>query len=373
MVVFGTRPEALKLAPVIAALRDRGAKPLVCATGQHDDLLRQALSWTGLGLDVDLGLMRPNQDLNQLTSALIAGLSNVFRLRQPERVIVQGDTSSALAAALAAYHLRIPVAHVEAGLRTGDTGQPWPEELNRRTISLIADQHFAPTARAAEALIAEGVRRAAIHVTGNTSIDALQAMRVRIAGDPMVCTETAPVLSAAAGKRLLLVTCHRRENHGAGLAEIAAAIRALAGRDDVLVALALHPNPAVAEPMEVALRHVANVYLLPPLDYACFVRLLSRSDLVLTDSGGVQEEAPAVGKPVLVLRDVTERMEGVIAGTAKLVGARSQRIVAEACLLLDNPTAYARMARAGSPYGDGRASERIAAVLTGEAEEALRV
>jgi UDP-N-acetylglucosamine 2-epimerase (non-hydrolysing) len=366
MVVLGTRPEALKLAPVIGALRQRDLHPRICVTGQHRDLLDQALRPAGIKPDIDLALMRPEQTLNDLTASIISGLSEVFGTERPDRVIVQGDTSSAMAGALAAHHLKIPVSHVEAGLRSGDTSQPWPEEFNRRAIGAIADQHFAPTTRAAQALLSEGVPAGAVHMTGNTAVDALFAMRLQIAADPLICEPVMPVLSAAQGRRLILVTCHRRENHGAGLAEIAAGIRALAARPDLFFAVAVHPNPEVSGPIGKSLQGLGNVMLLPPLDYACFVRLLSAAHLVLTDSGGIQEEAPALGKPVLILRETTERPEGVEAGTARLVGARAQRIVAETCRLLDNPEAYARMARAHSPYGDGRAAERIAAVLAGE-------
>ncbi|HEV2568149.1 non-hydrolyzing UDP-N-acetylglucosamine 2-epimerase [Sphingomonas sp.] len=371
LVVVGTRPEALKLAPVIHALHSRGIKPRICATGQHGDLLKQALEGFHVRADIDLALMQPDGNLNELSARLISGISSVLAAERPERVVVQGDTSSAFAGALAAYHLKIPVSHVEAGLRSGDTAQPWPEEFNRRAIGAIADQHFAPTSRAARALLAEGVQPSAIHITGNTAIDALLAMRLRIAADPIACEAVTPVLGAARGRRLILVTCHRRENLGSGVTEIASAVRALAARGDLFLAVALHPNPAAREPLHAALEGLANVMLLPPLDYACFVRLLSAAHVVLTDSGGLQEEAPALGKPVLVLRNTTERMEGVEAGTAKLVGVRAQRIVAETCLLLDNPEAHARMARAHSPYGDGRAAERIAAVLAGETAPAI--
>ena len=370
MVVLGTRPEALKLAPVVECLDQRGARPFVCSTGQHGTLLDQALRTTGLKPDRDLGLMRTNQDLNALTAALISALSVLFKTEQPGRVIVQGDTTTAMSAALAAHQLKLPVSHVEAGLRTSDVGQPWPEEFNRRAIALVADQHFAPTAKAAAALISEGVPPQTVHVTGNTSIDALLAARLQITSNPLACEPVASVLSAARGRRLLLVTCHRRENHGAGLTEIAAAIRALSARDDVYIAVTVHPNPQVQKQIGAALGDLSNISLLPPLDYACFVRLLSASYIVLTDSGGVQEEAPTLGKPVLVLRNVTERIEGIEAGTAKLVGTRAQRIVAETCLLLDNPEVHSRMARAISPYGDGRAAERIATILTGEAASA---
>jgi UDP-N-acetylglucosamine 2-epimerase (non-hydrolysing) len=372
MVVLGTRPEALKLAPVIQSLHGRGIRPRVCATGQHGDLVQTALDGSGIRPDINLGLMRPEQSLNELTARLILGISDVLAAERPDRIIVQGDTSSAFAGALAAHHLQVPVSHVEAGLRSGDTTQPWPEEFNRRAIGAIADQHFAPTRRAAQALQAEGVRSHTIYVTGNTSIDALLATRLRIAADPLVCEPVTPVLTAARGRRLLVVTCHRRENQGEGLIELAAAIRALATRKDVFVAVALHPNPDVQGPIKAALGDVANVILLPPLDYPCFVRLLSAAHIVLTDSGGVQEEAPTLGKPVLILRQTTERMEGVEAGTAKLVGARAQRIVAETCLLLDNPEAHVRMARAHSCYGDGHAADRIAAILAGESATAMR-
>jgi UDP-N-acetylglucosamine 2-epimerase (non-hydrolysing) len=372
MVVLGTRPEALKLVPVIEALRRRDARLRICVTGQHRDLLDQVLGPAGIRPDIDLDLMRPGHDLNRLTASMLSGLSNVLAAEQPDRVIVQGDTSSAMTGALAAHHLKIPVSHVEAGLRSGDTGHPWPEEFNRKAISVIADQHFAPTTRAAEALLSEGVPADTVHITGNTAVDALFAMRLQIAADPLICGPVIPVLSAAQGRKLILVTCHRRENHGAGLAEVAAGVRALSARDDLFFALALHPNPEVTGPMSKALAGLDHVSLLPPLDYASFVRLLSAAHIVLTDSGGVQEEAPALGKPVLILRETTERPEGIEAGTARLVGAKAQRIVAEACRLLDNADAYARMARAHSPYGDGRAAERIAAILTGEQRQPIR-
>lgn len=372
MVVLGTRPEALKLVPVIEALRQRDVPLRICVTGQHRGLLDQVLGPAGIRPDVDLDLMRPDQNLNELAASMISGLSEVLASERPERVIVQGDTSSAMAGALAAHHLKISVSHVEAGLRSGDSGHPWPEEFNRKAIGAIADQHFAPTKRAAEALLAEGVPVEAVHVTGNTAVDALFAMRLQIAADPLICGPVIPVLSAAQGRKLILVTCHRRENHGAGLAEVAAGVRALSARDDLFFALALHPNPDVTGPMSKALAGLQNVALLPPLDYACFVRLLSAAHIVLTDSGGIQEEAPALGKPVLILRETTERPEGVEAGTARLVGARAQRIVAETCRLLDNPDAYARMARAHSPYGDGRAAERIAAILAREQQPARK-
>lgn len=367
LVVLGTRPEALKLVPVIDALHARGTVPRVCHTGQHRELADQVLTSAGLKADIDLDLMRAGQSLTQLTASLLTGISDMLAAERPDRVIVQGDTNSAFAAALAAHHLRIPVSHVEAGLRSGDPSQPWPEEFNRRAITATTDQHFAPTARAAQALRSEGVRPDEIYVTGNTAIDALFAMRLKITTDPLACLSVLPVLAQANGRRLILVTCHRRESHGAGIAEVVAAIRALSGRSDVFIVIALHANPQASEPLQYGLSGLGNVALLPALDYASFVRLLSAAHLVLTDSGGVQEEAPALGKPVLVLRDTTERPEGVEAGTARLVGTRAQRIIAETCRLLDRPEAHARMARAHNPYGDGRAAERIADILTGAA------
>jgi UDP-N-acetylglucosamine 2-epimerase (non-hydrolysing) len=361
LVVFGTRPEAIKLAPVIKALRLRDIPVRTCATAQHRELLDRALA-PELVPDIDLNLMRPRQSLATLTARMIAALDRVFAAERPERVIVQGDTATALAAAQAAYFRGIPVAHIEAGLRTGDLGAPHPEEGNRRMIGAIADMHFAPTAGAAQALRKEGVPAARIHVTGNTVVDALYDVRARLGRDPVLAGAARQVIDRSAGKRLILVTCHRRESFAAA-PEIAAAIRALASRPDVLIALPLHPNPAIRRPLETALGESPNVLLLEPLGFAPFVSLLSAAHFVLTDSGGVQEEAPVLGTPVLVMRNVTERPEGVAAGTARLVGTRAQRIVSEACLLLDNPAAHARMARAHSPYGDGRAAERIADII----------
>jgi UDP-N-acetylglucosamine 2-epimerase (non-hydrolysing) len=293
---------------------------------------------------------------------MMAALDRVLVAEQPERVIVQGDTATALAAAQAGYFRGIPVAHVEAGLRTGDLSAPHPEEGNRRMIGAVADMHFAPTTGSAQALRKEGVVTARIHVTGNTVVDALHAVRARLFHDPDLAGAARTVLDRCGDRRLILVTCHRRESFAAA-PEIAGAIRLLAQRRDVLVALPLHPNPAIRRPLERALTGEANVELLAPLDFAPFVALLSAACFVLTDSGGVQEEAPVLGTPALVMRDVTERPEGVAAGTARLVGTRAQRIASEACLLLDNPAAHARMARAHSPYGDGRAAERIADVI----------
>jgi UDP-N-acetylglucosamine 2-epimerase (non-hydrolysing) len=367
-VVFGTRPEALKLWPVVEALRRAGASIRLCSTGQHRDLLNQIVQATNLAPDIDLRVMEANQSLSGLTCRLLSSLSELFDRERPERLIVQGDTCTAFAAALAAHHLQIPVAHVEAGLRSGDNRQPWPEEFNRKAISAIADMHFAPTEHAAQTLFSEGQPAERVFVTGNTAIDALFATRARISADPALCEPVRPVLERSRGKHLILVTCHRRENLHDPLLEIAAGLRALAARKDVHIVLPTHPNPVARERLSQALAGVANIELPPPLDHACFVRLLAAAHIVLTDSGGIQEEAPAMGKPVLVLRDRTERIEAVLAGSSRLIGTRAQRIAAETCRLLDNPTAHARMARLQSPYGDGRAGERIAAILTGNSD-----
>jgi UDP-N-acetylglucosamine 2-epimerase (non-hydrolysing) len=358
MIVFGTRPEAIKLFPVIDAVRARSDLSLrVVSSGQHRDLLDQAMAITGIVPDIDLALMTPGQTLEVLVARLIAAIGDVLRHERPDRVVVQGDTSTAMAAALAAHHLAIPVSHVEAGLRSGDLAHPWPEEANRRIIALLADQHFAPTERAAEALRGEGIDPATIHVTGNTGIDALRIMRARLADRPALAAALDPVLAKAGTRRIVLVTIHRRENWQ-GLDGVAAALATLAARPDCAIVLPLHPNPAL-DP----LRRIAGVTIVPPLDYPQFVRLLARAHLVLTDSGGVQEEAPAFGVPVLVMRDTTERPEGIVAGTARLVGTDRARIVTAASTLLDDSAAWTAMARAHNPFGDGHAAPRIAALI----------
>lgn len=368
MVVLGTRPEAIKLIPVIEALRRRGMAVRVCATAQHRHLLDQALG--GLRPDIDLDLMRSGQSLGGTTGRIVTALDKVFAAERPERVIVQGDTATACAGAQAAFYRQIPVAHVEAGLRTGDLSAPHPEEGNRRMISMIADWHFAPTTAAALALQNEGVAPEKILVTGNTVVDALHQVRARLQMQPELAGAALTVLNRCHGRKLVLVTCHRRESFAAA-DDIADAIRALAMRRDVLIALPLHPNPAIRRPLEQALRNVENVALLEPLDFAPFVALLSAAYLVLTDSGGVQEEAPVMGVPALVMRDTTERPEGVAAGTARLVGTDSRRIVTEVCRLLDDAKAHAGMSHAHSPYGDGRAAERIADALAATSAERL--
>jgi UDP-N-acetylglucosamine 2-epimerase (non-hydrolysing) len=364
LVIFGTRPEAIKLFPVIHELRRHPQLDTVCCvTGQHRELLQQVLDIAGIVPDIDLGLMQPGQSLDALTTRLLLSLGEVMDRTQPTRVMVQGDTATAMVGALTAYYRRIPVSHVEAGLRSGNLYHPWPEEVNRKIIGTIADQHFAPTETSAAALRAENVDPATIHVTGNTVIDALHAMRARIDADPGLAAGMDGLLTRAGGRRIIVVTTHRRENFGGGMEAIGRAIARIAARDDTYIAFPIHPNPNVRAPMHALLTGRDNVEIIDPLDYPNFVRLLAHSHVVLTDSGGVQEEAPGFGKPVLVMRDTTERPEGVTAGTAKLVGTGEDQIFDAVTLLLDDANAYAAMARAHNPFGDGQASGRIAKVI----------
>jgi UDP-N-acetylglucosamine 2-epimerase (non-hydrolysing) len=364
LVVFGTRPEAIKLFPVIRALGQRpGIRVRTCVTAQHRGLLDQVLAIADLSPDVDLDLMEPGQSLDRLTARLLVGLGETMDAERPDLVVVQGDTATAMAGALAAYYRRIPVAHVEAGLRSGDIHHPWPEEVNRRIVAPIAAHHFAPTDTAAAALLAETIDPATVHVTGNTVIDALHWTEARVAADPSLAAGLDDVARRFAGKRIVLVTTHRRENFGGGMEAIARAIGRIAARADVAVLFPVHPNPAVGPVMDAILGHRENVARIEPLDYPHFVRALGLCDLVLTDSGGVQEEAPALGKPVLVMRETTERPEGIVAGTARLVGTDEDRIVSEVFTLLDDSEAHAAMARAHNPFGDGHAADRIAETL----------
>ena len=363
LVVFGTRPEAIKLFPVVRALAQRpGLRVRTCVTAQHRGLLDQVMAIAGLSPDIDLDLMEPGQSLDRLTARLLTGLGEVMDREKPARVVVQGDTATAMAGALAGYYRRIPVAHVEAGLRSGDIYHPWPEEVNRRIVAPIADLHFAPTATAAAALARENVT-AGVHVTGNTVIDALHWTQGRIAAEPALAAGLDAVAARFAGKRIVLVTTHRRENFGGGMESIARAIARIAERPDVAVLFPVHPNPNVGPVMDAILGERANVARMAPLDYPHFVRALGLCHLALTDSGGVQEEAPALARPVLVMRETTERPEGVAAGTARLIGADEDRIVSEVFTLLDDKAAYAAMARAHNPYGDGHAAARIAGVI----------
>ncbi len=357
LAVYGTRPEAIKMAPVLAALgrRPESFAVRVCTTGQHREMLDQVQDLLGLRPDLDLRLMRPDQTLNGLTAAALAAIDGVLAAEAPDWLLVQGDTTTAMAAALAAFHRRIRVGHVEAGLRTGDLRRPFPEEANRRIVDLLADALFAPTARARDTLLAEGCDPTRVHVVGNTVIDALET----IAGEL-----SEPVHS---GRTEVLVTVHRRESFGAPLVEIFSALRRLAESfPDVDWIYPVHRNPNVQGPAHEILGGLPNLHLHEPFDYRELVRRLMRCRFALTDSGGIQEEAPTFGKPVLVLRETTERPEGIEAGVARLVGADRETIFAEASRLLISETAYLAMARAGNPYGDGHAGERIAAILAGE-------
>lgn len=356
LIVLGTRPEAIKLAPVILeALRaaDRFT-PVVVTTGQHREMLDQVLHLFGLRADVDLGIMSHDQDLRDITTHALDGLYDTIREHRPDCVVVQGDTTTAFVGALAAFYHQIPVAHVEAGLRSYDRRQPFPEEINRRLISHIADYHFAPTDAARCNLIAEGVDKDRIWVTGNTGIDALLGILER----------TRTRHGGRRTGRTLLVTAHRRENHGEPMRRICQALLRLVGRfRDVRVVFPVHLSPRVRETVFPLLADHPRIDLRDPLDYREFVLAMDDADVILTDSGGVQEEAPSLHKPVLVLRDKTERLEGVEAGTAFLVGTDEDAIVSETALLLQDPVRYERAARAVNPYGDGHASARILEVL----------
>ena len=364
MTVFGTRPEAIKMFPVVNALQNReGIDVRVCVTAQHREMLDQVLDIAHITPDVDLDLMTPDQSLDTLLARLVTGLGETFEAEKPDRILIHGDTLTTMAATLAAYFRKIPVGHVEAGLRSGNIYHPWPVEVNRKVAGAVADLHFAPTEAAAGALRAENVPANRIHVTGNTVIDALLATRARIDEEPALAAGLDPLVTRFAGKRIIAVTSHRRENFGDGMKAIADAIAGIAARPDVAVIFPVHPNPQVRSAMEPILGALPNIALIDPLDYPHFVRLLGMSTLVLTDSGGVQEEAPSLGKPVLVMRETTERPEGVAAGTARLVGTDKNRIVSEIFSLLDDEGAYNAMTRAHNPFGDGRAANRIAEIV----------
>jgi UDP-N-acetylglucosamine 2-epimerase (non-hydrolysing) len=362
--VFGTRPEAVKMAPVVRALAETpGVDSRVCVTAQHRQMLDQVLDLFQIRPDVDLDLMREDQSLGELSAAIFTHLDPVLEDLRPDWVLVQGDTTTVAVAALLAYYRRIRVGHVEAGLRTHDKWQPFPEEVNRRVAGAAADLHFAPTAWARDNLRKENVPEEAIVVTGNPVIDALHFVAGQDPPAETLSLLTNLGLDSPGGKRLALVTAHRRENFGRPLEDICAALKALAARGDVEIVYPVHLNPNVQEPVQRLLAGAPGVTLLPPLDYLPLVHLMKRAALILTDSGGIQEEAPAFGVPVLVLRQVTERPEGVQAGVLKLVGTDPGRIQAEAAHLLDDPHAHAAMARAVNPFGDGQAAGRIVKAL----------
>lgn len=365
LVVFGTRPEAIKMAPLVKALQlDANFDVEICVTAQHRQMLDQVLELFGISPDYDLNLMKAGQDLTDITSSVLTGMREVLRKAKPSIVLVHGDTSTAFAASLAAFYEKIEVGHVEAGLRTGNPYSPWPEEMNRRLTGSIAALHFAPTERARDNLVMEGVNERCIHVTGNTVVDALLSIVNRIRSDEPLQKELDRKFSyLKRNKRLILVTGHRRENFGSGFDEICIALKKISERGDVDILYPVHLNPRVQEPVNRILGNISGVHLVEPLDYLPFVYLMDRSFLILTDSGGIQEEAPSLGKPVLVMRDTTERPEAVAAGTVKLVGVNCNHIIEATNDLLDNESSYQVFSRIHNPYGDGSTSQAIVKIL----------
>jgi UDP-N-acetylglucosamine 2-epimerase (non-hydrolysing) len=362
LVVFGTRPEAIKMAPVVAALKARPERfeTVVAVTAQHREMLDQVTSLFGIVPDHDLGIMTHGQTLADVLSRSVSGLDIVFETERPDVCLVQGDTTTTFAAAVAAFYRKVPVGHVEAGLRSFDPHHPFPEEINRRLTSVCADWHFAPTMLAAQRLENEGVNTDRIYVTGNTVIDAL----LQVAGRDYEFPPGVIRDAIESGRRIVLVTLHRRENWGAPVDGVCAALRELVeARPDIHVLFATHANPAIRDRVDSELSGTERIDLLDPLDYLPFVKLMDRATLILSDSGGIQEEAPSLGTPVLVMRDVTERPEAIQAGTVKLVGTDTARIVREASALLDDAGAYAAMSQAANPFGDGTAALQIVEIL----------
>lgn len=372
LVVFGTRPEAIKLAPVISRLKAQGPKieTIVCVTAQHREMLDQVLRIFEIHPDYDLGIMKANQDLFDVTSNALMGLKDVVQRENPDIVVVQGDTTTAFAAGLAAFYSKILVGHVEAGLRTYNKYSPFPEEKNRHLLSAITDYHFAPTDWSKSNLLKEGISEAAVWVTGNTVIDALMMISEKQRREDcrkkwIDYFENKFGLSKQFnGKRIILVTGHRRENFGEGFENICLSLKEIASaRDDVVIIYPVHLNPNVQKPVRSIINDIPNIHLISPLDYEPFVFLMRQAYIILTDSGGIQEEAPSLGKPVLVMRNTTERPEGIRAGIVKLVGTDKNSIVNSTLQLLDDPTVYGEMSEASNPYGDGKAAERIVEVL----------
>ncbi len=373
LTVIGTRPEAIKMAPLIRRLQ---AMPdfevFVCSTGQHREMIKQVFDLFSIAPDADLQVMQPDQKLGDLTGRVLSGMESVIAEQRPDRVLVHGDTTTTMAATLAAYYRKVPVGHVEAGLRTRNIYAPWPEEVNRRVTDAIADRLYAPTPSSRDNLLSEGVAPSNIVVTGNTVIDALLDIVNGPLAKPTVQSELAARLPWFSDRRkTILVTCHRRESYGEGFRDVCAALAELAQRPDVQIVFPIHRNPNVRAEFSL-LGEYSNVKLIEPLDYLDFVYAQSKSHFILTDSGGVQEEAPSLGKPVLVMREVTERPEAVAAGTVELVGTDTGRIVRAATTLLDNPSAYAAMSAIHNPYGDGNACARIIASLVEDFDHAGR-
>jgi len=374
MLIFGTRPEAIKMAPIISCLKTKtkNLRPIVCVTAQHREMLDQVLNIFHIIPDYDLNIMRPSQNLFSITANTLMGLKGILMKEQPDMVLVQGDTTTAFIAGLAAYYLKIPVGHVEAGLRTYNKYSPFPEEVNRRLLSALADINFAPTDWAKSNLLKEGVPASKIVVTGNTVVDALLAIKSRqqtestgkLWKEYFRKSWNLVIPEKTTDKKLILVTGHRRENFGESFRNICFALKKIAiARKDVVIVYPVHLNPNVQLPVKAILGGVANIYLIKPLEYEPFIYLMDHAYLILTDSGGIQEEAPSLGKPVLVMRDTTERPEGIKAGVVKLVGTDKKRIVNDTLKLLDNKKLYKKMSKAINPYGDGKAAERIVRVL----------
>ncbi|MCV2886021.1 UDP-N-acetylglucosamine 2-epimerase (non-hydrolyzing) [Aestuariibacter sp. AA17] len=371
LLVFGTRPEAIKMAPLAIELKKHTALNVkVCVTAQHREMLDQVLSLFDLTPEYDLDLMKPGQDLYDITTKALLGLRDVIKEAKPDLILVHGDTTTTFAASLAAFYQQVPVGHVEAGLRTGDIYSPWPEEINRRLTGALTKFHFAPTDKAKNNLLAENTAPESISVTGNTVIDALVNVVDKIKQDKALNNALSSKFDFLDdNKKLILVTGHRRESFGGGFENICRAIKTLSERENVQVLYPVHLNPNVQEPVNRILNDVDNVFLIDPQDYLPFVYLMSKAHIILTDSGGVQEEAPSLGKPVLVMRDTTERPEAVEAGTVKLVGTDEHKIVQEATRLLEDEAEYQRMSVAHNPYGDGKACQRIARIITGAGDE----
>ena len=364
LTVFGTRPEAIKMAPVVKALSASDKiDARVCVTAQHREMLDQVLSLFDIAPDYDLDIMKADQRLSDITSSVLLGLEPILKNFEPDLLLVHGDTTTTLAASIAAYYQKIAVGHVEAGLRTGDIYSPWPEEINRKITGAISSLHFAPTVGAQQNLLREGINKSQIYVTGNTVIDALQYVTNIMETDRRLLYSLDAKFELPKGKRIILVTGHRRESFGGGFKRICEAIKQIANRDDVHIVYPVHLNPKVRETIESTLGVHKNISLMSPQEYLPFVYLMNRAELILTDSGGVQEEAPSLGKPVLVMRNTTERPEAVSAGTAKIVGTDTSLIVEELTLLLDDREAYEKMSFAHNPYGDGKATAQILSAI----------
>lgn len=362
LIVMGTRPEAIKMAPIVKEMEKYPDtfKPVICVTAQHRNMLDQVLSIFKITPDYDLDIMRNDQNLFDITAKILENMRNVLMKESPDIVLVQGDTTTTFASALSAYYLKIPVGHVEAGLRTFNKYSPFPEEINRHLTTVLADLHFAPTKRSMNNLINEGIKEDKIFITGNTVIDAL-LMTIKN-NDGYVFKE--PECNVEPDKKLILVTAHRRESFGNSFKNICYALKTIADNNlDVKIIYPVHLNPNVRKPVFEILGNHSRIKLIEPMDYEPFVNLMNKAYMILTDSGGIQEEAPSLGKPVMVLRDITERPEAVEAGTAKIIGTDREVIITETQILLDNKEEYEKMAKAINPYGDGRSAERIVAIL----------